>query len=120
MGPFLFKTVGSLNFSSYLYTMIMTKKEIKKIQLKAIIKAVKENFDVVQDFEDFEGHGYFDFSIDLLGKEMQFMMHRRDFEVMGYDVKGDDFYKESQILEGELNSLVDVTLAKLEEEGITA
>ena len=48
------------------------------------------------------------------------MMHRRDFEVMGYDVKGDDFYKESQILEGELNSLVDVTLAKLEEEGITA
>ena len=100
--------------------MIMTKKELKKIQLKAIFKAVKENFDVVQDFEDLEGHGYFDFTIDLLGKEMQFMMHRRDFEVIGYDVKGDDFYKESQILEGELNSLVDVTLDLLEQEGIEA
>ena len=98
----------------------MTKKELRKIQLKAIFAAVKENFDVVQDFEDLEGHGYFDFTIDLLGKEMQFMMHRRDFEVIGYDVKGDDFYKESQILEGELNSLVDVTLDLLEQEGIGA
>ena len=98
----------------------MTKKELKKIQLKAIFAAIKENFDVVQDFEDLEGHGYFDFTIDLLGKEMQFMMHRRDFEVIGYDVKGDEFYKESQILEGELNSLVDVTLDLLEQEGIGA
>ena len=98
----------------------MTKKELKKIQLKAIFAAIKENFDVVQDFEDLDGHGYFDFSIDLLGKEMQFMMHRRDFEVIGYDVPGDDFYKESQILEGELNSLVDVTLDLLEQEGIGA
>ena len=99
--------------------MIMTKKELRKIQLKAIFAAVKENFDVVQDFEDLEGHGYFDFTIDLLGKEMQFMMHRRDFEVIGYDVKGDEFHKESQILEGELNSLVDVTLDLLEQEGVT-
>ena len=100
--------------------MIMTKKELRKIQLKAIFAAVKENFDVVQDFEDLEGHGYFDFTIDLLGKEMQFMMHRRDFEVIGYDVTGYDFYKESQILEGELNSLVDVTLDLLKQEGIEA
>lgn len=98
----------------------MTKKEIKKIQLKAIIQAVKENFDVVLDFEDTEGHGYFDFSLDLLGKEMQFQMMRSDFEFMSYDVKGDDFYEEGLILEGELNSLRDVTLAKLEQEGIAA
>ena len=98
----------------------MTKKEIKKIQLKAIIQAVKENFDVIEDFEDTEGHGYLGFSLDLLGKEMQFQMMRSDFEFLSCDVRGDDFYEEGVILEGALNSLRDVTLAKLEEEGIAA
>ena len=42
----------------------MTKKEIKRIQIKAIMKAVKENFDMVEDFEDFDGQGFFNFAIE--------------------------------------------------------
>ena len=99
----------------------MTKKEIKKIQTKAIIKAVNENFDIIQDFEDSEGHGYFSFTIDFLGKEMCFDMSRNGFDFCSSAMKGDDFHKEGLMLEDQLTSLRDVTLDLLEQEtGIPA
>ena len=35
----------------------MTKTELNKLQLKAILQAVKENLDVIQDSEDTVVHG---------------------------------------------------------------
>ena len=101
--------------------MIMTKKELKKIQLKAIIKAVNENFDVVQDFQDYDGHGFFDFVLGVDGKVLSFQMMRRDFDFVSCVVKGDDNHELGMELEDELNSLRDVTLDLLEQEtGIPA
>ena len=99
----------------------MTKKEIKRIQIKAIMKAVKENFDMVEDFEDFDGQGFFNFAIEAQGKVMCFEMIRRDFEFITTVIKGDDNYKLGMELEDQLNSLRDVTLELLEQEtGIPA
>lgn len=99
----------------------MTKKEIKRIQLKAIIKAVNENFDVVEDFEDFDGQGFFNFAIEVEDKVMGFEMMRRDFEFISCAIKGGDNHKLGMELEDQLNSLRDVTLDLLEQEtGIPA
>ena len=99
----------------------MTKKEIKKIQLKAIIKAVSKNFNVIEDFEDLEGHGYFSFTLEVDGKVMCFDMSRNGFDFVSYAIKGDDNHELGKELESELESLRDVTLDLLEQEtGIPA
>ena len=99
----------------------MTKKEIKKIQTKAIIKAVNENFDVIEDFEDTEGHGFFSFTLEVKGEAMCFDMSRNGFDFVSYAIKGDDNHELGKELESELESLRDVTLDLLEQEtGIPA
>jgi len=99
----------------------MTKKEIRSIQTKAIIKAVNENFDVIEDFEDTEGHGFFSFTLEVQGKAMCFDMSRNGFDFVSYAIKGDDNHELGKELESELDSLRDVTLDLLEQEtGIPA
>jgi len=99
----------------------MTKKEIKKIQTKAIIKAVNENFNVIEDFEDSEGHGFFSFALEVEGKRMDFDMSRNGFDFCSYEIRGCDNHELGQMLEDELHSLRDVTLDLLEQEtGIPA
>ena len=99
----------------------MTKKEIRSIQTKAIIKAVNENFDVVQDFQDYDGHGFFDFVLGVDGKVLSFQMMRRGFDFVSCVIKGDDNHELAMRIEEELDSLRDVTLDLLEQEtGIPA
>ena len=99
----------------------MTKKEIKRIQTKAIIKAVNENFNVVEDFEDFDGQGFFSFAIEVEGKKMGFDMSRNGFDFVTYAIRGDENNELGLQLEDELSSLRDVTLELLEQEtGIPA
>ena len=99
----------------------MTKKEIRSIQTKAIIKAVNENFDVIEDFEDTEGHGFFSFTLEVQGKAMCFDMSRNGFDFVSYAIKGDDNHELAMRIEEELDSLKDVTLDLLEQEtGIPA
>jgi len=94
----------------------MTKKEIRSIQTKAIIKAVNENFDVIQDFEDTEGHGFFSFTLEVKGQTMCFDMSRNGFDFVSYAIKGDNNHELGKELESELESLRDITLDLLEQE----
>ena len=84
----------------------MTKKEIKKQQLKAIFAAIKANFNVIADFEDSEGHGYFEFTLEEKGQPMRFMLSRGNFDVISYDVRGDENYELGKELENKLDKLI--------------
>jgi hypothetical protein len=84
----------------------MTKKEQKNIITKHVINAVQNNFNVVEDFNDEEGHGYFTFSIEHEGVEFRFDMMRSDFSLLSYKVKGEKLYNEAQQLEQELDEFI--------------
>ena len=85
----------------------MTKKEQKNIITKHVIKAVQENFNVVEDFNDEEGRGYFTFSIESEGIEYRFDMSRNDFSIISYKVRGEELYNEAQQLEQELDEFIE-------------
>jgi len=84
----------------------MTKKEQKNIITKHVIEAVQKNFNVVADFNDDEGHGYFTFSIESEGNEFFFDMSRNDFSIISYKVRGEKLYNEAQQLEQELDEFI--------------
>ena len=84
----------------------MTKKEQKNIITKHVIEAVQKNFNVVADFNDDEGHGYFTFSIESEGNEFFFDMSRNDFSIISYKIKGEKLFSEAQQLEQELDEFI--------------
>ena len=84
----------------------MTKKEQKNIITKHVIEAVQKNFNVVADFNDVEGHGYFNFSIESEGNEFFFDMSRNDFSILSYKIRGEKLYNEAQQLEQELDEFI--------------
>jgi hypothetical protein len=85
----------------------MTKKEQKNIITKHVIKAVQENFNVIEDFNDEEGRGYFTFAIESEGIEYRFDMSRNDFSIISYKVRGEELYNEAQQLEKELDEFIE-------------
>jgi hypothetical protein len=89
----------------------MTKKEQKNIITKHVIEAVQKNFNVVDDFNDEEGHGYFSFSIESEGNEFRFDMSRNDFSIISYKVRGEKLYNEAQQLEQELDEFIENEIA---------
>ena len=90
----------------------MTKKEQKNIITKHVINAVQKNFNVVDDFNDEEGRGYFTFAvIDTEGNEFRFDMSRNDFSIISHKVKGEKLYNEAQQLEQELDEFIDYEIA---------
>jgi len=84
----------------------MTKKEQKNIITKHVINAVQKNFNVVEDFNDEEGYGYFNFSIEHEGVEFRFDMNRNDFSVLSYKIRGEKLFNEAQQLEQELDEFI--------------
>ena len=84
----------------------MTKKEQKNIITKHVIEAVQKNFNVVADFNDDEGHGYFNFAIEHEGVEFRFDMSRNDFSILSYKIRGEKLYNEAQQLEQELDEFI--------------
>jgi len=95
----------------------MTKKEQKNIITKHVIEAVQKNFNVVDDFNDEEGHGYFSFSIESEGNEFRFDMSRNDFSIISYKIKGEKLYNEAQQLEQELDEFIEneIVIVKIKE-----
>ena len=84
----------------------MTKKEQKNIITKHVIEAVQKNFNVVDDFHDDEGHGYFSFSIEHEGIEFSFDMSRNDFSILSHKIRGEKLFNEAQQLEQELDEFI--------------
>ena len=84
----------------------MTKKEQKNIITKHVIDAVQKNFNVVEDFNDEEGRGYFTFSIEHEGVEYRFDMSRNDFSIISYKIKGEKGHQEALELEQELDEFI--------------
>jgi hypothetical protein len=84
----------------------MTKKEQKNIITKHVINAVQKNFNVIEDFNDEEGRGYFSFSIEHEGIEFRFDMSRNDFSIVSYKVRGENLFNEAQQLEQELDEFI--------------
>ena len=84
----------------------MTKKEQKNIITKHVIEAVQKNFNVVADFNDEEGRGYFSFSIESKGIEYRFDMSRNDFSIISHKIRGEKLYNEAQQLEQELEEFI--------------
>lgn len=95
----------------------MIKKEQKNIITKYVIEAVQNNFNVVADFNDDEGHGYFTFSIESEGNEFFFDMSRNDFSIISYKIRGEKLYNEAQQLEKELDEFIEneIVIAKIKE-----
>jgi hypothetical protein len=95
----------------------MTKKEQKNIITKHVIDAVQKNFNVVDDFNDEEGHGYFSFSIEHEGNEFRFDMSRNDFSVLSYKMRGEKLFNEAQQLEQELDEFIanEITIVSINE-----
>ena len=91
----------------------MTKKELKNIQLKAIFAAIKEKYYVTSDFEDMEGHGYFTFQICVDNITYVFDLSRNNFDVIGYELKGEANYTEQRVLEVKLGHLIEETIEQL-------
>jgi hypothetical protein len=89
----------------------MTKKEQKNIITKHVIQAIQENFNVVDDFNDEEGHGYFTFSIEHEGIEFRFDMNRNDFSIISHKIRGEKLYNEAQQLEQELDEFIENEIA---------
>jgi hypothetical protein len=89
----------------------MTKKEQKNIITKHVINAVQKNFNVIDDFNDEEGHGYFTFAIEHEGNEFRFDMSRNDFSIISYKVRGENLFNEAQQLEQELDEFIENEIA---------
>ena len=84
----------------------MTKKEQKNIITKHVINAVQKNFNVVEDFNDEEGLGYFTFGFDHEGVELRFDMSRNDFSILSYNIRGEKLHNEALQLEQELDEFI--------------
>lgn len=85
----------------------MTKKEQKNIITKHVIEAVQKNFNVVEDFNDEEGRGYFTFAIEHEGIEYRFDMSRNDFSIISYKIKGEKGHQEALELEEYLDKFIE-------------
>jgi hypothetical protein len=89
----------------------MTKKEQKTIITKHVIDAVQKNFNVIEDFNDEEGHGYFSFSIEHEGVEYRFDMSRNDFSIISHKIRGEKGHQEALELEKELDEFIENEIA---------
>lgn len=85
----------------------MTKKEQKNIITKHVINAIQKNFNVIEDFNDEEGRGYFTFAVEHEGTEFRFDMSRNDFSIISHKVRGEKLYNEAQQLEQELDEFIE-------------
>lgn len=85
----------------------MTKKEQKNIITRHVINAIQKNFNVIEDFNDEEGRGYFTFAIEHEGIEFRFDMSRNDFSIISHKVRGEKLYNEAQQLEQELDEFIE-------------
>jgi hypothetical protein len=96
----------------------MTKKEQKNIITKHVIDAVQKNFNVIEDFNDEEGRGYFTFAIEHEGVEFRFDMSRNDFSIISYKIRGEKLYNEAQQLEQELDEFIanEIVIVSIKEE----
>ena len=96
----------------------MTKKEQKNIITKHVIDAVQKNFNVIEDFNDEEGRGYFTFAIEHEGVEYRFDMSRNDFSIISYKIRGEKLYNEAQQLEQELDEFIanEIVIVSIKEE----
>jgi len=96
----------------------MTKKEQKNIITKHVIDAVQKNFNVIEDFNDEEGRGYFTFAIEHEGNEFFFDMSRNDFSIISHKIRGEKLYNEAQQLEQELDEFIanEIVIVSIKEE----
>ena len=85
----------------------MTKKEQKNIITKHVINAVQKNFNVVEDFNDEEGRGYFTFVVENIYKSVfRFDMSRNDFSIISHTIRGEKLYEKAQQLEQDLEEFI--------------
>ena len=96
----------------------MTKKEQKNIITKHVIDAVQKNFNVIEDFNDEEGRGYFTFAIEHEGVVFWFDMSRNDFSIISHKIRGEKLYNEAQQLEQELDEFIanEIVIVSIKEE----
>ena len=95
----------------------MTQKEKLTIKTKEVFEAIKTNSQirVIEDFFDYEGHGYWTAIVRYMGMEFSVDMQRRDFSVIVYEVPGSVFYKVSgEELEEALAEIIEDALAEAE------
>jgi len=93
----------------------MTKKEINKLKLKAIFEALSLNFTIEEDFEDNEGHGYFEGIISDANKTFNVHLNRNHFDVIVYQLHDED-KKLCEVIEDEMEMLIEQALADVEKE----
>jgi hypothetical protein len=95
----------------------MTKREQKNIITKHVINAVQNNFNVVEDFNDEEGHGYFTFAIESEGNKFRFDMSRNDFSIISHTIRGEKLFNKAQQLEQELDEFIEneIAIVKIKE-----
>ena len=91
----------------------MTKKEINKAKLKAIFAALDFHFTIEEDFEDNEGHGYFEGIINYAHKTFNVHLNRNRFDVIVYQNQNEDKKLCSEI-EDEMETIIEQALADVE------
>ena len=84
----------------------MTKKERLRLNTEYVLNNLKLSFNISTDFYDDEGHGYFTFGVMKDGVEYLFDLHRRNFDVITYKVRGEQGYNEGRELEQELETFI--------------
>lgn len=95
----------------------MTQKEKLTIKTKEVFEAIKLNpqIRVIEEFFDYEGHGYWTGIVQYMGMAFSVDMQRRDFSVIVYEVPGNPFYKVSgEELEEALAEIIEDALAEAE------
>ena len=85
----------------------MTKKERLRLNIVHVIGMVKANFDVFEDFNDNEGRGYFTFGVMKDGIGYLFDMHRNDFSIITYKIRGEKGFEIGRALEKELEVFIE-------------
>jgi len=96
----------------------MNKKEQHKQVTKQVFTAIKNNFNVVEDFHDYEGHGYFTFTVFNNDHEFTFDLGRKDFEVIGHLVKGESLEPFQNKLEQKIQHVIDEVVEQSKHEQV--
>lgn len=94
----------------------MNKKEQQSIKIKTVMKAINDKFNVLNEFVDEEGHGYFTGIIKYDDKTFSVDLSRRDFSVIVYEDVYQEFNKEvASKLEDELDMVIEDALQQAEQ-----
>ena len=93
----------------------MNKKQKQSIKIKTVMQIIKDKFNVISDFEDIEGHGYFTGEIEYKENIFSVDLNRGMFDVIVYEAPFQVYDKViGHELEDELNMIIEDALQEAE------